>query len=146
MKVGVFAPAGNPFATPEYLKLLGEATEERGFDSLWMAEHVVLFDEYSSQYPYSADGKIPAGGENGGLGGGWGGEVLPGYRGRPPPPRGRGPSQNPTHPPPPPIWFGGESDAALRRVADIGNGWYPFNIDPDELPARFATLDTFLDE
>src|SRR5947207_1603296 len=65
MKIGLFAPAGNPFATPDYLQLLGEATDERGFDSIWVAEHVVLFDEYASKYPYSADGKIPAGGENG---------------------------------------------------------------------------------
>src|SRR5256885_13032553 len=65
MKIGLFAPAGNPFATPGYLRLLGEASEERGFDSIWAAEHVVLFDDYASKYPYSADGKIPAGGENG---------------------------------------------------------------------------------
>jgi alkanesulfonate monooxygenase SsuD/methylene tetrahydromethanopterin reductase-like flavin-dependent oxidoreductase (luciferase family) len=65
MRVGLFAPLGNPFATPEYISALGSAAEERGFHSLWMAEHVVLFDEYGSQYPYAADGRIPAGGENG---------------------------------------------------------------------------------
>ena len=61
MKIGLFAPAGNPFATPDYLNLVGEAAEERGFDSIWVAEHVVLFDDYASKYPYSADGKIPKG-------------------------------------------------------------------------------------
>src|SRR5256714_14815951 len=65
MKIGLFAPAGNPFATPDYLHLLAEASEERGFDSIWVAEHVVLFDDYASKYPYSADGKITAGCVNG---------------------------------------------------------------------------------
>lgn len=31
--------------------------------------------------------------------------------------------------PHPPLYFGGESDAALRRVADLGTGWYGFNLD-----------------
>jgi probable F420-dependent oxidoreductase len=65
MKVGLFAPLGNPFATPEYVSAFGRAADERGFHSLWVAEHVVLFDDYASQYPYAADGKIPAGGESG---------------------------------------------------------------------------------
>ena len=30
----------------------------------------------------------------------------------------------PVQQPGPPIYFGSESDAALRRVADIGAGWY----------------------
>ena len=30
-----------------------------------MAEHVVLFDDYESQYPYSPDGKFPGGGDTG---------------------------------------------------------------------------------
>ena len=65
MRVGLFAPLGNPFATPEYIAALGAAAEERGFHSLWAAEHVVLFDQYGSRYPYAADGRIPAGGESG---------------------------------------------------------------------------------
>ena len=34
MKIGLFAPLGNPFATPEYVSALGAAAEERGFHSL----------------------------------------------------------------------------------------------------------------
>jgi alkanesulfonate monooxygenase SsuD/methylene tetrahydromethanopterin reductase-like flavin-dependent oxidoreductase (luciferase family) len=52
------------------------------------------------------------------------------------------PLQNPH----PPIHFGGESDAALRRVADIGQGWYGFNVSPEDLPERLATLTRFLEE
>ena len=36
----------------------------------------------------------------------------------------------PVQRPHPPLHFGGESDAALRRVADLGQGWYGFNRTP----------------
>ena len=50
----------------------------------------------------------------------------------------------PMQKPHPPIVFGGESDAALRRVADLGQGWYGFNLLPDEAAARVAALDALL--
>src|SRR5437870_1121110 len=50
----------------------------------------------------------------------------------------------PIQKPHPPIVFGGESDAALRRVADLGQGWYGFNLLPDEAAARIAALDALL--
>src|SRR5437016_10663764 len=50
----------------------------------------------------------------------------------------------PMQKPHPPIVFGGESDAALRRVADLGQGWYGFNLLPDEAAARIAALDALL--
>ncbi len=227
MKIGLFAALANPFATPEFVKTLGPAAEERGFHSIWVAEHVVLFDDYASRYPYSENGKIPAGGESGifdpfatlaflaatterirlgtgiclvpqrnpvytakdvatvdwlsggrldfGVGIGWlaeefeavdvpfarraarcreylevmrklwtdpvsehHGEVydLPPCRLYP----------KPVQQPHPPIHFGGESDAALRRVADLGQGWYGFNRNPDEVPERVATLTKLLEE
>jgi probable F420-dependent oxidoreductase len=46
----------------------------------------------------------------------------------------------PVQRPHPPIVFGGESDAALRRVADLGQGWYGFALLPDEAAARIAVL------
>ena len=64
MHIGLFAPLGNPFGTPDYVHALGTAAEERGFHSIWVAEHVVLFDDYASSYPYAADGRIPAAGES----------------------------------------------------------------------------------
>ncbi len=65
MQVGLFAPLANPWATPEYLSTLARESEQRGFHSIWVAEHIVLFDDYASKYPYAADGRIPAGGESG---------------------------------------------------------------------------------
>src|SRR5436305_864837 len=52
----------------------------------------------------------------------------------------------PIQKPHPPIIFGGESDAALRRVADLGQGWYGFSLLPDEAAPRIAVLDGMLAE
>jgi probable F420-dependent oxidoreductase len=225
MRIGLFAPLGNPFATPEYVSALGTAAEERGFHSLWAAEHVVLFDQYASRYPYAADGRIPAGGENGilepftalaflaastrrirlgtgiclvpqrnpvytakevaavdwlsggrfdfGVGVGWLEEEFTacatpferrGARTRDylramqrlwcdPVSEYHGEFYSypalrmypkPVQTPHPPIHFGGESDAALRRVAELGQGWYGFNLEPQDVPAHLARLDGFL--
>jgi probable F420-dependent oxidoreductase len=226
MRVGLFAPLGNPFATPEYLAALGAGAEERGFHSLWVAEHVVLFDHYASKYPYAADGRIPAGGESGilepftalaflaahtrrlrlgtgiclvpqrnpvytakevaaldwlsqgrfdfGVGVGWLAEefaacatpferrgarcrdylaamkslwadavseykgefyAFPALRQYP----------KPVQKPHPPIHFGGESDAALRRVADLGQGWYGYSLEPEDAKARIGDLTRLLE-
>src|SRR5499426_3341356 len=226
MRIGIFTPLGSPFATPEYLNALGPAAEERGFHSLWVAEHVVLFDEYASRYPYAADGRIPAGGEAGmldpfpalsflaavtrkirlgtgiclvpqrnpvytakevaavdwlsngrfdfGVGVGWLAEEFEacgvpferrGERTRDylaamralwtePVSSHRGEFYSfdplrqypkPVQRPHPPIHFGGESDAALRRVADLGQGWYGFGLLPDAVPAHLARLDRQLE-
>jgi probable F420-dependent oxidoreductase len=225
VRIGLFAALSNPWATPSYLATLGRGADERGFHSVWVAEHVILFDEYASRYPYAADGKIPAGGEHGifepftslaflaahserirlgtgiclvpqrnpvytakevaavdwlsngrvdfGVGIGWLAEEfravdaafatraaacrdylevmrtlwcdevsehhgehydLPACRQYP----------KPVQQPHPPIHFGGESDAALRRVADLGTGWYGFGLAPDEIPARLHRLQQLL--
>jgi probable F420-dependent oxidoreductase len=227
MKLGVFLPFATPLADGPFLRAVGEATEAAGFDSLWVAEHVVLFDEYASKYPYSADGRIPAGGKSGilepfgalsylaactsrirlgtgiclvpqrnpvytakeaanvdwlsagrldlGVGVGWLAEEfravgvpfgrrgertvsylevmkrlwcddvseykdefyeLPACRQYP----------KPVQQPHPPIHFGGESDAALKRVAAIGQGWYGFNVEPEQVAERLRALDGFLAE
>jgi probable F420-dependent oxidoreductase len=39
-----------------------------------------------------------------------------------------------------PVIFGGESEAALRRVAECGDGWYGFNLDPGTASGRIARL------
>jgi alkanesulfonate monooxygenase SsuD/methylene tetrahydromethanopterin reductase-like flavin-dependent oxidoreductase (luciferase family) len=48
--------------------------------------------------------------------------------------------------PHPPLYFGGESDAALRRVADLGRGWHGFNLGPNEAAERVSRLEGMLDE
>jgi probable F420-dependent oxidoreductase len=51
----------------------------------------------------------------------------------------------PVQTPHPPIFFGGESKPALRRVAERGEGWYAYDVSPVELEAKLGELDTALE-
>jgi probable F420-dependent oxidoreductase len=50
----------------------------------------------------------------------------------------------PVQQPHPPIYFGGESDPALRRVAALGDGWHGFNHLPDSAATSVRRLEKFL--
>lgn len=65
MEIGLFAPVATLNAGPAFLRALGPAVEERGFESIWVPEHVVMFDDYDSPYPYSPDGRFPGGSDTG---------------------------------------------------------------------------------
>lgn len=52
----------------------------------------------------------------------------------------------PVQRPHPPILFGGESDAALARVAELGQGWYGFRLTPEATSERLARLEAMLQE
>jgi probable F420-dependent oxidoreductase len=43
-----------------------------------------------------------------------------------------------------PIFFGGESAPALRRVAEYGTGWVGFNLTPDEAGAKIRRIEELL--
>jgi probable F420-dependent oxidoreductase len=213
MRVGLFSLGIGTGARPGVIAKTAEAAERLGVSTLWVGEHVVLFDRQDSKYPYSASGEFPlpggadwldpfitltfaaamtktirlatgiclvpehnpvvlakevasldrlAGGRFAlGVGIGWSAEEFAalgisferradrtreyievmqrlwseevssfhgefvnfdGARSFPKPVRGRKL----------PIIFGGESAPALRRAADIGNGWFGFNVGPDE--------------
>ena len=227
MQLGVFLPLSNPFHTPEVLAATAAACEERGIASIWVPEHVVLFGDYASSYPYAEDGRIPGADGSGilepftalsflaactstvrlgtgicllpqrnpvyvakevaavdwlsggrfdfGIGIGWLEEefralnvdfarrgartdeylevlrtlwtsddvaVAGEFYDLPPTRMDPKPVQSPH----PPIVVGGESDAALRRVARAGQGWYSFNRLPGDLDEPVGRLDRFLDE
>lgn len=59
MKIGVFGTFMSPHSTPDFVADLGIRLEQAGVESLWMGEHVVLFDEMEFPYPGSRDGRIP---------------------------------------------------------------------------------------
>jgi probable F420-dependent oxidoreductase len=58
MRVGLHALGIGTGAHPEVIRAVAMAAEAAGFATLWSGEHVVLVDQPSSRYPYSADGRI----------------------------------------------------------------------------------------
>ena len=52
----------------------------------------------------------------------------------------------PVQQPHPPIHFGGESDAALRRVADVGQGWFGYALLPAAAAERIERLTEMLEQ
>ena len=225
MKFGLFSLGIGTGARPGVIVKTAEAAERVGVATLWVGEHVVLFDRQDSKYPYSSSGEFPlpggadwldpfitltfaaavtkkirlatgiclvpehnpvvlakevasldrlAGGRFAlGVGIGWSAEEFAalgipferraqrtreyievmqrlwsdevssfhgefvnfdGARCFPKPSRGKKL----------PIIFGGESTPALKRTADIGNGWFGFNVGPDDAAPLVKKLHAML--
>jgi probable F420-dependent oxidoreductase len=225
MKIGLFAMISGREPGMSLTKGFAAHAERLGFSTLWVPEHVVLLDNYTSRYPYRDDGTLPARADapipdpfitlcamaaatekirlatgiclvpehnpvvlakviatldwmsNGrfalGVGIGWleeefralgiswerradrtrecieamrrlWGDAVSSYQGEfvkfdnvrsyPKPVRGAAL----------PVLFGGESGPALRRAADYGNGWFGFNLTPDEAAAKIRKLEELL--
>ncbi|HYL57782.1 MAG TPA: LLM class F420-dependent oxidoreductase [Candidatus Acidoferrales bacterium] len=221
MKVGLFALGIGSGARPGAILKTASAAERVGIATLWVGEHVVLFDRQNSKYPYSAGGEFPlpggadwldpfitltfasavtksirlatgiclvpehnplvlakeiasldrlCGGRFAfGVGIGWSAEEFAalgipferraqrtreyievmrrlwaadaasyhgefvnfdGAKSYPKPVRGAEL----------PVIFGGESGPALKRVADIGSGWFGFNVGPDDAAPLVSKL------
>ncbi len=60
MQFDLWLPTASPMTTPELLDAVAQGAEARGIGTIWVGEHVVLFPEYASSYPYAEDGRIPA--------------------------------------------------------------------------------------
>ncbi|MGH7782197.1 MAG: LLM class F420-dependent oxidoreductase [Candidatus Binataceae bacterium] len=227
MKVGLFSIGIGTAVHPEIIRGTASHAERVGFATLWVGEHVVLFDRQNSKYPYSAEGDFPLPGSADwldpflaltfaaaatskirlatgiclvpehnpvvlakqaatldrlaggrfvlGVGIGWSaeefaalgipfarraqrtreyiaamrslwGEGAATYHGEfvnfdaaqsfPKPTRGVKL----------PVMFGGESDPALKRVAEYGDGWFGFNCDPNDAKERVAKLQALMRE
>jgi len=59
MEIGLHLPQVGPLATREGVIGFAKAAEERGFDSLWVSDHVIVPRKLSASYPYSRDGAFP---------------------------------------------------------------------------------------
>jgi probable F420-dependent oxidoreductase len=224
MDVGYFALGIGPLTDPQWIKPVASAAERLGFSSIWAPEHVVLLEQYSSKYPYSA-GEFPMPTDTPfgdpfttlayvaactdririatgiclvpehnplvlaktvatldrlsrgrfifGVGIGWLAEEFQALGlsfdrrsqrtreyidvmrklWREPKSSHRGefvsfpevqsfpkPHNNRNVP----IWFGGESAPALRRVGEYGDGWIGFNLMPDETAVKIRRIEEIL--
>jgi probable F420-dependent oxidoreductase len=45
-----------------------------------------------------------------------------------------------------PVWFGGESGPALRRVAEYGDGWCGLNVSPTEATSKIKRIEQLVSE
>jgi probable F420-dependent oxidoreductase len=222
----LWLPTASPMTTPTLLDAVAAESEARGIGTIWVGEHVVLFRDYASSYPYAADGRVPAPSGSGlleplvtlsylaartrtvrlgtamlllpqrnpvytakevssldwlsggrvdlGIGVGWLKEEFEAL-GVPWERRGVRTDEylevlrtlwcddlssysgttyelaecemfpKPIQQPHPPLHFGGETTAALRRVARTGQGWHTFNRSPEELAAGLVELDRELE-
>lgn len=64
MKFGLAFANVAHFASGEGAKVLGQAAEAAGFESVWTVEHIIFPEGYESIYPYDESGKMPATGQN----------------------------------------------------------------------------------
>ena len=227
MKIGLFAMGIGAAANPDVVRNVATTGERSGFATLWVGEHVVLFDRHDSKYPYSEGGKFPLAANADwldpfttltfaaaltskirlatgvclvpehnplvlakviasldklakgrfafGVGIGWLAEEFAAI-GVPFERRAQrtreyievmrklwsdgvashhGEFVNfdnaGSYPKPPqgaklPVIFGGETNPALRRVAEYGNGWFGFNLDPAETQERIGKLEQLLNQ
>ena len=62
MKVGLFAVGAGEAAQPEMIARIAAKAEQVGFESIFAADHAVLFlpGDYASVYPYAEDGEVAA--------------------------------------------------------------------------------------
>jgi hypothetical protein len=51
MKIGVFATFMSPIPGPQMIRDFGRSANHIGLDSIWIGEHVVLFDRNTFVYP-----------------------------------------------------------------------------------------------
>jgi probable F420-dependent oxidoreductase len=63
VRYGFYLPTRGPTATPEALEAMVARAETLGFDSVVIADHIVMPVEIRSRYPYTVDGAFPGQGD-----------------------------------------------------------------------------------
>ncbi len=209
----------------DYIAGAGQRFEAAGFATVWVPEHVLLFADYASPYPYAEDGRVPGnpdgvldpftaltfiaattttirlgtgiclvpqrqpvytakmvadldylskGRVDFGIGVGWLEEEFDAlgadfsaraarcneyiavmkalwgsdpvnFSGETVTIKNAQANPKPVQSPHPPIFVGGESTPALRRVATLGDGWYGFGVAPEAVEEHMQRLDGHLE-
>jgi probable F420-dependent oxidoreductase len=57
--IGIKLPSWGPLASFDALTETAQLAERRGYDSVWVSDHVVMPVEPKSPYPFSSDGRPP---------------------------------------------------------------------------------------
>ncbi|MGH7988067.1 MAG: LLM class F420-dependent oxidoreductase [Candidatus Binataceae bacterium] len=60
MKIGITAIGIGKAARPNTIRMVATHAERLNFGTLWAPEHVALFDQHRSRYPYSENGRFLA--------------------------------------------------------------------------------------
>lgn len=57
MDIGLYAVGlGGNTSQSSWIEDIAKSAEQHGFHTLWAGEHIVMFDDYGSRYPFSPDG------------------------------------------------------------------------------------------
>ena len=60
MKIGFMLPAFGTMATHENMLAMAQLAEDRGFESIWAPDHVIMPTKIDTPYPYSKSGRYIA--------------------------------------------------------------------------------------
>ena len=58
MKFGFSAPFRGPLSNPQDIQTIAEAAERFGYDTITVADHIVVPSTIGANYPYSEDGEF----------------------------------------------------------------------------------------
>jgi alkanesulfonate monooxygenase SsuD/methylene tetrahydromethanopterin reductase-like flavin-dependent oxidoreductase (luciferase family) len=61
MDVGLFLATTGPMLSGRDFAAMARAADDRGFHSLWVAEHILFFDQFVSKPPFSERSALVAG-------------------------------------------------------------------------------------
>jgi probable F420-dependent oxidoreductase len=60
MKFGVYAINGSPLTNPTLLDALAKAAEDYDYDTLWVADHVIMPEQLAQEHPYTGSTQFTA--------------------------------------------------------------------------------------
>ncbi len=64
MHVGIVPINSGHYIQPKFISRFAPLLEELGFESVWTFEHVIVPDDYTSEYPYNPSGKLALSGSD----------------------------------------------------------------------------------